>query len=320
MPLGRPPGVAGALLEAAVHGGLPCLHETVRLGTRTAGSVRRQWEQFAETPDIPSDGLKLSAIVQCAGWRQVWRAAPNYYHDHGFGMDLQTWGWHTGAVRSGESTFVRLKEIGIAGHRRRRPGGAGRCASRREVVADFSRHARCGPAGGFARRMLSAGKPAAQLFASDCTGAGCHKGSQGSARIAVSPRSRVSCPSTTPPAARARPRLRPIWSACEAAPPGPIPSRPRSRRSAGRRLENPPTLQKLSRRGLRQSRRATGRSNCNAGCRRACSRTRAAGAASGATEAPVGHLRLIRRQGGHIARPPNGLRSQHCGRAQNHFR
>ena len=60
--------------------------------------------------------------------------------------------------------------------------------------------------------------------------------------------------------------------------------------------------------------------NCNAGCRRACSRTRAAGAASGATEAPVGHLRLIRRQGGHIARPPNGLRSQHCGRAQNHFR
>ena len=54
MPLGRPPGVAGvALLKAAVQRRLAPLHETVRLGTRMAGSVRRQWEQFAETPDIP---------------------------------------------------------------------------------------------------------------------------------------------------------------------------------------------------------------------------------------------------------------------------
>ena len=164
-------------------------------------------------------------------------------------------------MRSGESTFVRLKEIGIAGHRRRRPGGARHCASRRAVVADCSRHTPLRPR----RRVHAARILAPASRRRSCSPAiapvpAATRVLRGSARIAVSPRSRVSCPSTTPPAARARPRLRPIWSACEAAPPGPIPSRPRSRRSAGRRLENPPTLQKLSRRGLRQSRRATGRS------------------------------------------------------------
>ena len=40
-------------------------------------------------------------------------------------------------------------------------------------------HPAAAPPAGSRGENVSAGKPAAQLFASDCTGAGCHKGSQG---------------------------------------------------------------------------------------------------------------------------------------------
>ena len=104
------------------------------------------------------------------------------------------------------------------------------------------------PPAGSRGENLGAGKSAAQLFASDCTGAGCHKGPQGLTKDRGQPSlaSFLSEHYTTSRESAAA-LAASIWSACGPAPRGPILSHPRSRRSAGRRLENRPTLQNLSR-------------------------------------------------------------------------
>ena len=84
-----------------------------------------------------------------------------------------------------------LRNSGAAPGRRRRAGGAGRAGTAHAQWGTPRRSARRRrprpppappPQGGSRGENFSAGKPPAQLFASDCTGAGCHKGPQGLAK------------------------------------------------------------------------------------------------------------------------------------------
>ena len=79
---------------------------------------------------------------------------------------------------------------------------------------------------------ISARKPPAQLFASDCTGAGCHKGPQGLGRGHFRAASRTSCASITPTAVKAPRRWPAIFRISRGARPLEPPAR-RGREACG---------------------------------------------------------------------------------------
>ena len=110
MPLGRPPGVAGvALLKAAVQRRLPSLHETVRLGTRMAGACDASGNNCGNAGYSRRTGHSFPALSNVPDGVRSGERHPVIVMMHGFGMDLQTWGWHTGGPRAAGS--VRLSGL-----------------------------------------------------------------------------------------------------------------------------------------------------------------------------------------------------------------
>ena len=134
-------------------GGLPlCMRPSVSARERR-GACDASGNNLLKRRTFPSDGLKLSGIVQCAGWRPVWRAAPNYYHD----ARLRNGSPDVGVAYRGPCAAGRVRLSGLRKLALQvTVGGALAGLVTAPAGAQWWQIAagtpRCGPAGGFTRR------------------------------------------------------------------------------------------------------------------------------------------------------------------------